>query len=264
MDNSTITNLVFFVLSGVLAVALYILSIRSKAPYYSLLGRALSDDNLVRLGQGKEKLEVSFTSKAQSSRPWFVTQVLIWNHGYDALREDDIVDSNPPRITWSRGTQVLDARIVKTNNRYSDAHLTLERRARRAVISFNYLNRNDGMLIQLIHDATVSRDINISGSFRGATLRRYNPWRRYLFTDPLGVGATGIYMATTTALLNLLRDYLHRTTIPFPIQFLLVGIGGCIVVWCLILLWLRDSIPAEFDEFARIPYFLANYPFQKR
>ena len=95
------------------------------------------------------------------------TLIILWNGGTDVLRGEDIVQNDPIRISLPEGSTILSySTIGETNigNRVStDIRVNYENEL---VVAYEYFNPNDGLIIQVLHDAK-QRDPIVSGSAKG-------------------------------------------------------------------------------------------------
>src|SRR5690554_688789 len=82
------------------------------------------------------------------------TTFIIWNNGTEVLNGEDIVKDDPLRICFDKGSNILSYKILtytKGVNKFraskADAH------PEELLIDFLYLDPNDGVVIELLHDS---------------------------------------------------------------------------------------------------------------
>lgn len=139
-------------------------SLRLKEPCFIIVSNNLIVDNITNLNG----LEILF--KNQRVQTLTVSKVLFWNHGFDTIEKGDIVLSDPLRIEASPDVQILDTSIVQTNN--PSSKFLLKRNAKKSSVEliFDYLDKDNGVIIQVIHTGKSSNNINFMGKIKGANL----------------------------------------------------------------------------------------------
>lgn len=78
----------------------------------------------------------------------------------------DLQTANPLRIEGLNGSRILDAKVLARNNSSSQIDVLLEENGC-AYINFDYLDENQGAVIQIVHTGKSSRDIEIVGDIKG-------------------------------------------------------------------------------------------------
>ncbi len=95
-----------------------------------------------------------------------MSRIAIWNKGNTTIRGDQIVGSDPLCIITSDESTILDT-IILTRTRQVNAFACIAQQQKRNQVEcrFDYLEPDDGALIQLIH--TGNDKVEIKGSLRG-------------------------------------------------------------------------------------------------
>lgn len=84
------------------------------------------------------------------------TTIVFWNDGTDVLHGKDIVDKFPLKVTFNKGEQILDAKIIKCSKDANDFRISIDlKEPFSARVFFDYLDPNDGVVIELLHDSSV-------------------------------------------------------------------------------------------------------------
>jgi hypothetical protein len=167
MTIDTILGLIGLVL-GILGILtgyiFYRKSLRLREPCFFIIGQNLIQDNTTKFSG----LEVSF--KGQKIENLTVSKILFWNHGYETIEKSDIVPSDPLRIEGLTGIQILDANIITTNNSSSQFLLKPNTEKRWFELSFDYLDKDNGVIIQVVHTGKASNDVIFLGKVKGANI----------------------------------------------------------------------------------------------
>lgn len=94
-----------------------------------------------------------------------VSQYAIWNSGNRTLNASDIVDSKELTISVSEGNTILDVEIIantETTNNFS----VEKNDENRVIVRFDYADKKDGIVIQIIHTGT-TKDLSIDCKIKG-------------------------------------------------------------------------------------------------
>jgi hypothetical protein len=168
MSIDTVLGIIGTILGVIGLITGYIFyrkSLKVKEPYYSIWSNNLIQDNVTSMSG----LEVSFKGKKVDNLT--VSKILFWNDGSDTIEKGDIVSTDPLRIESKY--RILDAAIIKTNNPSNQVSVLLEKGGSSAKVTFDYLDKNNGALIQIIHTGKSSKDISITGKLKGSVIRFY-------------------------------------------------------------------------------------------
>jgi hypothetical protein len=102
-----------------------------------------------------------------------ITSILFWNNGSETIDEQDRVASNPLRVGTNEGVQILDAKIAKSINQANRLSVDVDEEGNHAYLFFDYLDKAQGGIIQVIHTGLSSEDLSLYGDIKGAVLQKY-------------------------------------------------------------------------------------------
>jgi hypothetical protein len=174
MDIGLIIGIGGIVIGGILSVYFYLKSLRDKKPCWGIRGNTLIEDysNLY------EHLKISYND--QPVQNLTVSKVVFWNDGLQTINKQDLVTVNPLRISALNDVRILDATILCANNSSSLFEVKVADDQKAALMTFDYLDKNQGAVIQVIHSGTSSLDLMIVGDVKGVRQfklrRRPNKW----------------------------------------------------------------------------------------
>ena len=97
-----------------------------------------------------------------------ISKILFWNDGTETIDREDIETVNHLRILSSNGVELLDAKVLTTNNQSCQFTVNLSSDKTSALLSFDYLDKKQGAVIQIVHTGTSSKDLNVTGDIKGA------------------------------------------------------------------------------------------------
>lgn len=93
--------------------------------------------------------------------------VVLWNEGADALRGEEIVASDPIRLSIGEGGRYLDVEVESTSDVSNGC--TAKQRAdhpHEVVLGYEYLNPGEGMRVMVLHDG-VDAEPQVLGRAKG-------------------------------------------------------------------------------------------------
>lgn len=110
-------------------------------------------------------------------------KVLFWNGGLQAVLGGDISQTNPIRIAAQGGASILGVTGMHVNNSDNglDHHTSADGRSE--LITFQYLDRGQGAVFEIVHIGLSGNDIQVLGAGAGFTSVRHVVRQN---TEPLG------------------------------------------------------------------------------
>lgn len=150
------------VLSLIFAIIIYFKSKKIKKPCY-----AITSTNIFKELTSKIKsLSILYSEKKIANLT--ITKFVFWNAGKDIITSSDIAHLDPLRIYSAEECQILNAIVIYEKNKTNDFKVSLIPDQSIINISFEFLGKDDGAVIQIIHTGITNRDIIFSGTIKGA------------------------------------------------------------------------------------------------
>lgn len=147
--------------AGVLAsVYLYVRGKRTKEPFWAIRSHLLVEGYSTRFGG----LDVTFGGKSIENLS--VARVLIWNNGNQTIDRTDLQTADRIHIALASPAKLLDVRVLATNSPSEFSCIASSDTT--ATIDFEYLDRGQGAVVQLIHTGLSSKDVTVRGSAKGS------------------------------------------------------------------------------------------------
>ena len=145
---------------AILAAYFYRKSKKVKQPAYVVTTRNL-------IGKASTKLsDIQVTFKTKPVEVVSVSKVAIWNDGTDTIRGTDIASADPLRIVIGDGA-LLDLAIVLSS---APSQFKVGARADGTLeVGFDYLDKEQGGVVQLVHTGLSSDKILLVGSVKGGS-----------------------------------------------------------------------------------------------
>lgn len=156
------------ILGIVLAILFYIKSRRYKLPLYVIVSRNVIK-NQTPLIPG---LSVHF--KGQEQNLVTVSHVWFWNQGNETINASDIVGAKPLAIHIAEGVDLLDVQIVKVVDNANGCKMGLPVKQNDGSvlipIQFDYLDKEDGLVVQIVHNGDAAHKMKVSGKIKGVEI----------------------------------------------------------------------------------------------
>lgn len=157
-----VISLVVGVLSLLLGYVFFRLSRRIKQPYWTI-----NSNNLISGFSGKvHNLEIKYSDRKIENLT--ISQIVFWNAGSQTIHRTDIAAADPLKIVAANGIQLLDAKLLKANSEPSRFLVSKESSQTAAFLHFDFLDKNQGAVIQVVHTGTSSKDLLLVGTIKGA------------------------------------------------------------------------------------------------
>jgi hypothetical protein len=237
----SIVSLAIGLASFFAAYIFYKKSLRLKLPMYEVYTNILVQDGVSQMSG----LDILYKSRRVPVLS--VSKVVFWNAGSDTLENSDIVKANPIRICCAGDIQLLDAEVLSANNKSSQFLIELAHSENEALIKFDYLDKDQGGVIQVVHTGLRSSDLAVIGDIKGAKLKKI---RTTDFTEPLRklLDATYIFLGLSMSFGGIYILLPAESLILFRGVFvpIVAGLFGCYSVLFFNALWaLYSKVPRD-------------------
>lgn len=149
------------ILSFLAAIFLYFKAKKVKKPRYAIRSINFLKDSANKI----EGLQIMYSS--QPVQNVTITKVAFWNDGNETINGNDIANADPIEIRLKEGFMILESKIIYEKNNAN--LLTIQKAENDTIlyIKFDYLDRGEGAVIQLLHTGNSSEDVIISGTIKG-------------------------------------------------------------------------------------------------
>ena len=158
----SILMLVFAVLGFLSVFIVYFKTKKARRPCYAVSSYNIFTDVVSEV----ESLEVSYAGKQVGSLT--STKVLFWNKGRETIRKDDLAPSDTLKLETEGEVRILDAKILHQKNPANRFHVPTPLHTSMLPLAFDFVDRDEGVVIQLLHTGRSSMDIRLTGTVMGA------------------------------------------------------------------------------------------------
>ena len=154
-------GLVIGLILAIIGIILQIRSTKNKQAVYSVRSNNLISGTVSTL----ENLNITY--KEQKIVNLTASKILFFNRGAETIHRQDIETINPLRIS-SKDCTILDCSILWENNPSNNFKVHFDRaNNNHAHLDFDYLDKDNGVIIQVIHTGLKSDNIDLRGDIKG-------------------------------------------------------------------------------------------------
>ncbi len=180
---------IIFGVVGVVSVLLAIRFHRVRRPYWAIETGVLIRD----FTSGFSDLQVRY--RENEIKNFSVSVIMFWNGGRETVRARDVAQTSPLGIIPREGVEILDARVLESNNPAGGVRCRIAGPGDGVGIQFEFMEHGDGAVFQVFHTGTSSDDLTVQGHVVGAgspvKKRVGNKWAGFL----LVAGMAGFFAA---------------------------------------------------------------------
>ena len=157
VNSISITLGILGIISG---LYFYINSKKERIPKYQITGFNLISNNITSL----EKIKISYDNETIDNL--YLTKFSFWNSGHETIRSEDFVKANPFQIKIKDEFKIYGANIEKHN--FNNEVKILVKKGKLIALKFDYLDKNEGFIINIYSSAKKTSDFSVHGNFKGS------------------------------------------------------------------------------------------------
>ena len=158
----TLSGIIFGPIGIVLAIFFFFKSKKVVKPSFQI-------SSVLMLGKEENSLpnEVTVMYGNKNVRRLTKTTLTFWNDGSEVLRGENVVKGDPLRVAIEKGDNILSHSVLKWTTKANA--FSIEKsldKPYELLLHFDYLNQNDGAVIELLHDSNRDYPL-VLGSIKG-------------------------------------------------------------------------------------------------
>jgi len=157
-----IASFILTIFALALSIYFYYKSKKAKLPCYAIKSFNIVEDLVSKF----ESLEMLYAG--QPIKNLTVSKIAFWNAGKDTINNQDIPIAEPLTIHVKKEYQILDAKVLYTKNPANQFIISSSPLFTVAYLSFDYIDKEEGGVIQIIHTGKSDEDIEVHGLIKGA------------------------------------------------------------------------------------------------
>jgi hypothetical protein len=137
-------------------------SLRSKRPYCLTFTHSISPSVLVNVP------DLHITYKGSSVPTLSVTKLVFWNAGSETINAGDVPNNSPFSISIAGDGRVLNFNLDFVKKNGNGVALSVDETHKKVTAEFDYFDKNDGFVVELLHTGESDDDVKIEAIFKGA------------------------------------------------------------------------------------------------
>lgn len=164
--NQLPSNPIAWLFMAIIGICALILAYKSTPQ--KVLKFSIENTNIIKNTKSNlEKLEIIYAGKPINNLT--ISKVTFWNGSFPTINKTDIIENAPLSICASNG-KILDASILAGDDTSNRISIDLDNNTS-PLISFDYLDKNEGGIIQVVHTGN-SDSINFSRKIKGGNVKQ--------------------------------------------------------------------------------------------
>lgn len=243
------------VIGIILSFYFYFKSQKKKRPYCLTFTHTINGSIAIN----SPDLKITYRGKLIDTLS--ITKMVFWNAGNQTIDNIDIPKSSPFISRVIDNGIILNCRLEYVKNHSNSLNINVNKDENSIDISFDYLDRNDGFILEIIHTGVSDSSLRIDGVFKGSEplVRRSaapllslpRPIRKLLASDArffigLVLIAESIFIMAD-AFFKITPTWLYSSHLPKTIPEWIVFVALHILFIAAGVYLLRTKLPAGFN-----------------
>lgn len=223
------------------ALYFYFKSKKVKLPLYSHWSINIINEFVNKF----ESLEMTYSGLPIENLT--VTKILFWNGGNDTIDDQDISRVDPLKIQIKEKYKILESNVLYSKNPANQFSIKTADDKSNAMLKFDYLDKDEGGIIQLIHTGKSFKDIEIHGTIKGAGKPVHA--NQFLFMLNLPYFKRIVFIIVIPILLIgiILIFSIFDFALSIKIMLSAIVIGYSLLYWGILFHLAKRKIPKGFD-----------------
>ena len=247
IDVVSLISLIVGVLSLIIAIILYYKGKKIKSPVYLSRTTRLINRDIDQI----DKLEILYDGVKQPALT--ITKFAFWNKGRETIHSQDLTSKDQLRIEIEDEYSILSCDILTQTKKANDFRTEITEDKKSIIISFDYLDYLDGVVLKIRHTGSDRNDLAMKGSIIGAReIKRYRwnylPPQKLIESKDFQISFVTIGLIT--ALIGILVSHYNVSTLSRGLQVSILLILGLIFLWLIFTFQrsINSPIPIELEE----------------
>ena len=220
--NKIITNPLFGILgfsfsfiSIIIAIIFYFKSRKLKEVMYSIQINKLFDDSTRKIPQ----LQVFFNNKVINRLT--ASKLALWNSGTTTISKSDIAKASPLQLKLKKDFEILDIKNIYSSHSGNNVKCLFEKSGNSIKISFDYLDRKEGAVIQILHTSDNPEPLEMEGHLIGTCLKKFKS--SYDFDEPKSFRLIKLIGLLIISLWTILISFINISNIKIFIPYIVLS-----------------------------------------
>lgn len=238
---SNLWSIISLIITISFAIYFYFRSKKVKLPLYSHWSINIINELVNKF----ESLKMTYSGLPIENLT--VTKILFWNGGNDTIDDQDISRVDPLKIHIKENYKILESNVLYSKNPANQFSVKTANDKSDAILKFDYLDKDEGGIVQLIHTGISDKDIEIQGTIKGAGKPVHAKQHLFFLNSPkfkrnIFIGVTPIILLFTTIIFLKIEIVLFKKII---ISAIFVGFS--FLYWGILFYLAKRKIPKGFE-----------------
>jgi len=154
-------SLILTIFGIIISVIFYYKTKKDTIPSYAI--RSLEIVELA--AYQSQQLQIYYSGK--QVKRLTITRLAFWNGGKATLESHNIAQKDPIKLVLKAGDNILDAKIIYEKNPSNQFNYSINNNLDELLISFEYLDKYEGGIIQIIHTNQHNDSFELQGTVKG-------------------------------------------------------------------------------------------------
>lgn len=216
------------VLGFVFAYYFYVKSKRTKQPYCITFSSAITGKVL------RTVPDLELTYKKRPINNLALTKLVFWNAGAETIHSSDIPEKSPFLIKLNGDAKILNCNLEFVKKEASAIAATVAPAQDQIMVTFDYLDRNDGFVLELLHTGESDKSVEVCAVFKGA--------------DPLVHRNAAAFLSLPSSIQRVLASE-HRSFLGI-LMILFAAVSALDYQFHFLPNWIAPTRQSAFDEYA--------------
>lgn len=241
----------------ILTIGIFKYQTKKKIPCYGIR----STNIIENLDSKFENIEMNYLKNGvvtEKIKDLTVTKVIFWNEGKETIHQNDIATAKPLQIMIKNKCKIISSKIIYTKKSENLFEINLSEDNSYIDVNFEYIDKNEGIVIQILHTGRSRDDILYEGALKGCKLKYRNLVRTKKVVIPLNLPIIKskeiafdfipwyFSLMSIMLIIPILRDYLNQQVV---LGQLYITIFMILCLASLMYLDFRRRIPTGFEIF---------------
>jgi len=238
---SNLWSIISLTITLAFAIYFYLKSKKVKLPLYSHWSINIINELVNKF----ESLEMTYSGLPIENLT--VTKILFWNGGNDTIDNQDISRVDPLKIHLKENYKILESNVLYSKNPANQFSVKTACDKSDAILKFDYLDKDEGGIVQLIHTGISDKDIEIQGTIKGGGKPIHAKQHLYIFNSPKIKRNIFIVVTLLLSFCITITFLKFNITLSEKIIVCVIFVGFTFLYWGILFYLSKRKIPKGFE-----------------
>lgn len=156
----TLISIILAILGIFFTAYFYYLSKKNKKPIYAIRTINLVKESIKKINA----IDIYHSNKKIQN--FSISKIAFWNDGKETINVQDIAKKDPLQIEIASEYEILEAKLIYQKNVANDFSFKLSDDKKNIQLSFDFIDFEEGIILEIFHTANSSDDFTLKGTFK--------------------------------------------------------------------------------------------------